>query len=102
MNRFNDPAAIARIVIVLLLGFIMYFSVYNIISFSDNQSGQRVEDVKRIIEKALVQCYALEGAYPTNLTYVEKYGVIFDNTHYRYFYEWTGGNLMPFVAVIKR
>ena len=102
MNRYADPASIARIVIVLVIGLIMFFCFYNIIGFNDNHNARHIDDVKRIIEKALVQCYALEGSYPTNLSYIERYGVIFDNASYRYYYEWSGGNLMPFVAVVRK
>ena len=100
--RTTDLAGIARIIIILILGFIVFFSVYSMINFNNSHVQHQTTDIKRIIEKALVQCYALEGCYPANVEYVQKYGVIFENQRYYYYYEWLGGNLMPIVEVIKK
>ena len=48
-----------------------------------------------------VQCYALEGFYPEDLTYLkEHYGLTYDPEKYVVSYEVIGSNLMPDVAVI--
>ena len=49
-----------------------------------------------------VQCYALEGFYPEDLTYLkEHYGLTYDSEKYVVSYEVIGSNLMPDVSVIS-
>lgn len=52
------------------------------------------------IERAVMQCYALEGAYPPDLKYLAKnYGLILDPQNYVYQYEIVAGNIHPIVGV---
>lgn len=54
------------------------------------------------IKKAAVQCYALEGFFPPNISYlVENYGLITDNDKFIIRYEADGENFMPDITVIK-
>lgn len=53
------------------------------------------------IRRAAVQCYALEGAYPTSYDYlVDHYGVSIDAQLYVVDYQFLAGNLMPSFAVL--
>jgi hypothetical protein len=67
--------------------------------------GDRSRDAGRrvaldAIERAVSQCYALEGAYPPDLQYlVDNYGLILDERHYVYLYEIVAGNIHPIVGV---
>ena len=70
--------------------------------FGDGNSGRQADSIKRIIDRALVQCYALEGIYPSELDYVENYGVILDRDRYIYHYEYMTSNLRPLVMVFDR
>lgn len=59
------------------------------------------ESTKDAIVKGAVQCYAVEGRYPENLSYLEKhYGVSYDKKKFIVSYEVTGSNRMPQVTVI--
>ncbi|NLC84251.1 MAG: hypothetical protein GX749_04135, partial [Ruminococcaceae bacterium] len=45
-------------------------------------------------------CYALEGAYPPALEYLEaNYGLIIDRENYDYYYEVVGANIRPIIEV---
>lgn len=53
------------------------------------------------VRRAAVQCYALEGAYPQNVSYLEDhYGVSVDTARYRIDYIYIGSNLMPDITII--
>lgn len=53
------------------------------------------------VRRAAVQCYALEGAYPQEVSYLEAhYGVAVDEGRYRIDYIYIGSNLMPDITVI--
>ncbi len=53
------------------------------------------------VRRAAVQCYALEGAYPQDLAYLEDhYGVTVDAGRFRVDYLYIGSNLMPDITVV--
>lgn len=53
------------------------------------------------IRRAAVQCYALEGFYPTDLDYLkEHYGVTVDGNRYWVDYQFVASNLMPDIVVL--
>ncbi|NCB64163.1 MAG: hypothetical protein EOM52_11280 [Clostridia bacterium] len=55
------------------------------------------------LRRAAVQCYALEGAYPAGLSYLEAhYGVAVDPKRYLVDYQFIGSNLMPDITVLPR
>jgi len=58
--------------------------------------------VQQAIERAAVQCYALEGAYPPNVRYLEdRYGIVIDHSRYFVHYETYGANLPPDIIVFE-
>lgn len=68
--------------------------------------GQRIDRealtmAEQSIRRAAVECYALEGAYPTGLAYLEDhYGVEVDPDRYRVDYVYIASNLMPDITVL--
>jgi hypothetical protein len=91
-----------RIIFILLIGFLFIYIIYAMVGYSEGTTGRQAEGIQQIINKALVQCYALEGYYPATLDYIENYGVIFDPDKYIYFYEWFGANIKPNIIVLER
>lgn len=91
-----------RTPILFLIGIIFIYLIYSMTVFGSRQPQREVSGIEKIIDKALVQCYALEGRYPEDITYIESYGVIFSPDKYYYYYEWYGGNLKPTVKVIEK
>ncbi len=52
------------------------------------------------VERSVMHCYALEGAYPPDLDYLEQnYGLIVDRNQYSYLYEVVGENIHPIIDV---
>ena len=65
---------------------------------SSVESGLNV--ARSAVERAVMQCYALEGAYPPDLAYLqENYGLILDRGQYDYLYEVVAGNIHPVIHV---
>ncbi len=55
------------------------------------------------IQRASVQCYAIEGRYPASIDYlVENYGLQIDSKKYVVFYEGFASNIMPDITVSLR
>ena len=48
-----------------------------------------------------MQCYALEGAYPQDLSHLEeRYGVSVDGDRFRVDYIYIASNLMPDITIV--
>ena len=53
------------------------------------------------VRRAAVQCYALEGAYPQDLSHLEeRYGVSVDADRFRVDYIYIASNLMPDITIV--
>lgn len=64
---------------------------------------QNVDLVRQSVKRAAVACYAIEGAYPADVEYLEEnYGVVID--HDKYYVEMQGfaSNIMPDIEVYER
>ena len=58
--------------------------------------------LEQAVRRAAVQCYALEGSYPSDLTYLEQhYGLMLNHDRYVVHYQSLGSNLMPQIAVFS-
>lgn len=56
---------------------------------------------RQSIQRAAVQCYALEGAYPFDFSHLEeRYGVTVDRERLLVDYRYIASNLMPDITVL--
>lgn len=87
-------------VIIVLAAFIIYCVWYMADTLSNAQNEEALAATEKAIVKSAVQCYALEGQYPTGIKYLEdNYGLTLDRTKYVYHYESIGANMVPDVKV---
>ena len=91
-----------RIIYIAIIGFVFCYLIFSMIRFDEGNGGRQAESVKQIIDKALVQVYALEGSYPTNIDHLTRYGVIIDKTKYIYHYDMIAINMKPSVIILAR
>ena len=69
--------------------------------FGSKVSAEQTEFLANAVRRSAVQCYALEGRFPTNLAYLEQeYGLIIDHQNYAVYYEPMGENLIPQIRVM--
>lgn len=65
--------------------------------------AESIQAVESNIRRAAVSCYAIEGAYPQNVEYLENhYGLQLDRNKYVIEYDIIGSNVMPWVAVAEK
>lgn len=87
---------------------LMFFGMLGIIlyGFQNTDQGLDEEDrqrAKEAIQKAALECYSIEGAYPESLDYlVENYGLYIQEDMYRIRYHYIGSNIMPDTDVYPR
>lgn len=88
------PAAV--LLIALVAGFFYFTGVLSV-----KADGETLTLAQRSLQRAAVECYALEGAYPTDVDYLaERYGVSVDARQFIVHYEFIASNLMPEITVI--
>lgn len=69
----------------------------------EDLSDQTAFAVRQVVIDAAVQCYALEGAYPSELSYLEEnYGLQLNHQRFIITYEAFAENLLPEVAVLEK
>ena len=93
----KDVAAIA-IFIALIVAFV--FLVNNI---TGKGNGRALEIVRDAVKNAALTCYAVEGMYPDDLSYLrEHYNLSYNEERYIVSYEPLASNLMPSIKVVER
>jgi competence protein ComGC len=103
MLRGNlDLKLLGTLVGMLVIAALLFSLMGPADTFMANAETRQTKAVEEIIDKAMVQCYALEGSYPPNLEYLRSYGVILDEAHYNYYFEPIGSNIKPTVKVFQK
>ncbi len=75
------------------------------VTLASGALGSRVDDdqlalYETTIRRYAVQCYAIEGFFPQNLSYLEtNYGLRLNSDKYVYHYIYIGANMMPEIRV---
>jgi hypothetical protein len=89
---------ILPIVLFLIVLSLFILAVSKIAGKSENEGIHLTEES---IRRAAVQCYALEGVYPSDFEYLkDHYAVRPDEGKYVIYYTYTASNLMPEIDVI--
>ena len=85
----------------LLLGIILYLFLYSVGAMQSRTEEDRLNALTAAIKRASVQCYAIEGRYPSSVEYLkEHYGIVIDEEKYAVFYDGFPSNLMPDITVL--
>ncbi len=90
--------------IVLLVVVACVVILFQSISMlKSHQLKQQQEELRKTILSLCVQCYAIEGVYPANVTYLEEsYGLIINHDKFIVSYEAYSANLLPEVKVLVK
>jgi hypothetical protein len=102
VKRHLNPLLLGSIIIFSLFITIIGYTMFGMDKFYKNSSNEQRLAVKKAIQRAVVQCYALEGAYPPDLEYlVKNYGIVLNETKFFYQYEIFASNIAPQVEVLS-
>lgn len=64
------------------------------------ENAYMTSSLRRNIVRAAAMCYAAEGAYPAELSYLEEnYGIVVNEEKYSVHYSFAGSNISPEVTV---
>ena len=99
MQRISIKS-LGSIVSILISVLILLFVGSSLVRLGRQSREAGIRVAGQAIERAVMQCYALEGAYPPDLQYLEdNYGLIIDENKYVYLYEPVAGNIHPIIGV---
>ncbi len=74
-----------------------------VVSLSGNASQEQKKNLEATLRRGIMQCYALEGAYPESLDYLlANYPVYYDKNSFFIDYQTIGQNIYPSVSVIEK
>jgi len=84
-------------------GLIVLGAVIAIRMIDGKMQKQEIDVLREQVKRAAVSCYASEGRYPQELSYlVEYYGLVYDDTRYNILYDAFASNIMPDIDVMVR
>lgn len=87
----------------ILFGLVLVFVIVGVQTTSLQSSTESLTITQDAVKRALVECYSIEGAYPPDISYLEKnYGLQLDNAKYYVYYDAYAENIMPDVAVVEK
>lgn len=87
-----------KITLIILVGFTAML-IFGMSKFTRTSFYEDTSVIEIAIDSALIECYALEGAYPDDISYLSEYGIWFDTQKYEYIYQYKGANLKPVITV---
>lgn len=108
MNRFERGAKLHKhfggvplTIAVFATMFLLFW--FGLERFSLSSQRNQLESATMAVTRAVMQCYAIEGAYPESYTYLkENYGIIINEDKYRVVYDCFASNIMPTITVLPR
>lgn len=88
---------------VLFFLFIAVFVVMGVQNVFTSSGAEQLRVMEQAIRRSAVQCYAIEGRYPENLTYLEEnYGLLLNKDRFIYHYQRIGSNIVPEIWVFEK
>ena len=93
--------AVAAVVLILIVAAVLLAAAGS--RSSKDMSHEAVLSIREAVERAALQCYAVEGAYPSDLAYLqENYGLSVNTRDFYIHYDAFACNLPPDVRVEVR
>ncbi len=102
MKRKSIISIILAVSFVLALIAAGYGFVASAERAGNRYAEAELENLERALRRAAAACYAAEGAYPPDISYLcEHYGVQVNENKYKVFYDAFAENLMPDITVVE-
>lgn len=92
--------------IILKIGIFIIALIMLIIGINTTKSStheERKVQLEVALNRAVIECYALEGIYPPDLEYIKKqYGIRIDESEFIVYYDTFADNIMPNIVVLEK
>ena len=91
------------IIKLLAIAVILVMAVLLVNRIGDAHETKETEIVRDAVKNAALTCYAVEGLYPAELSYLrENYHLSYNEDRYIVYYEAFASNLMPYIKVVEK
>ena len=95
--RKRWPVVIFLLLVILAAGLLIFTACSR---STRDMSSEATVSVKEAVERAALQCYVVEGAYPSDLAYLQdNYGLSVNTRDFYIHYDAFASNLPPDVRV---
>lgn len=99
MKLFSHGLAWLRSLLILAVAVGLF--LWGVSALSAQAKTEGLRTTREGLRRAAVQCYAIEGRYPTTLDYLQShYGAAPDPEKYTVYYTYYAPNLMPDITVL--
>ena len=90
-------------VTIVVFGFV-FAAAMSLLTLIDQRSiNAEKQQVRDAVKRAVITCYAAEGAYPDSLDYLkERYGLVYNEDLFFVSYDAFASNLMPDIQVTRK
>ena len=92
----------SRMFIMLIIMAVTGYLLYSMLDVGSANNERELQRKREVINRALIQAYALEGRFPSEIDHLTRYGVIIDRTRFIYIYDMIAINIMPSVTILPR
>jgi len=101
--RTKKANAVWKIIFsVCLFALILLLFLFAVQKIGRSADANGAETLRESIQRATVQCYAVEGRYPPDVKYLEEhYGIKIDQKRFHVFYEGFASNIIPDITVVE-
>ena len=87
---------------LLILGGCLYLLLTGTKDIAAQTDTEQLKILTQAIQRASIQCYAIEGQYPPSVEYLEEhYGIQVDEARYTVAYDVFASNMMPDITVLE-
>ena len=98
-NFIKDTKGVLFTVLILAVVVVFFFSAVG--GASGKADSSAIATLEKAIKRAAIQCYAIEGFYPPDVTYlVDHYGIIIEDKYIVEYKSFSGNNL-PMIKVMQ-
>ncbi len=104
MDRHSGLRPVKSLTVPLLVFAVILGAFWVAINDASSSANEKsLEATRRAINRAAVSCYAIEGRYPPDISYLEEhYGVTYDHDRYIVSYEAFASNIRPVIQVLVK
>ena len=83
-----------------VIGAVLAAAVLLVMRLDTSRGSREKELVEQAVRDAALTCYAVEGAYPADISYLrDNYHLSYDEDRYVVFYDAWGDDVMPDIVV---
>ena len=105
MKKKNNKKKLIKYLILaaaaIAAAAVLIFLVFG--SAGKDELEEAVRSIRNAVMDKALQCYVIEGAYPSELSYLEEnYGLIVNTGDYYIDYKIAGENLPPQITVVPK